>query len=999
MNRSKRSPSRFVVVATLLVLPVLWLATVLGGSVPVARGKMAAVPLTNQLNDGQKVAQEAALADSRVLALTDGRRTEVFGVLDLRGEHTPASAECATTLCYQVEIYNFDENAAVIAIVNPATGVVLDVFGQPGIQPGINKRLADLATQIAISAPEVIEILGYKPLKTDMAPVPAGLAGTTCTGGHLCVAPTFRVGEELLWVVVDLTTESIAGLEWTYLGPDEEQTAAPFIPTGCNTPGSVNRDGWSLNYNVSAGDGLRIHGITFNGVTVANSIKLMEWHARYNSGSGFEDSIGCGGGGGFQIFPFGQTQVLDLVDGGDIIGFEVVQDFRMSSWGSSCNYRYEQRIHFYNDGRFRVVSGAYGKGCGTTALYRPIVRVDMDVTATGNQSFATWNGADWSTHATEFWQLQAAPYTDNNYKWLISHNAGQGYYIEPGQGQFGDNGRGDDAYIYVTQHKPSEGDTDLGIIWDCCDLGHLNGPHLFVNSESIANQNLVLWYVPQMMTDVTVGDMYCWTVNTSETYPCFAGPMFIPKAYNSFTHSGPIELGETAVFTSSVAGQAPFTYTWDFGDGVGTDTVPNPSYQYPNSGTFTVTLTTTGANGESATTTQTILVEALVAPTASFTDNGPYVAVGAEATFTNTSIGASSYLWDFGDGNSSTAPNPTHVYDAPASYTVTMTATNVIGNDTAETVLQVGFAPQAGFSHDALATVGEVVQFTNESTGSDDLEYLWDFGDGFTSTAANPSHTYTTTGEYDVTLTTSNNWGEDSTMVLLVVGVGPTAAITPNGPAVVNQPIQLNHASTGTAELSFWWDLGDGATSGDESPSHSYAATGDYTVTLTVSNSWGTDTAEWLITVGDAAGDVTPADGGEVIGEGITLTVPAGGTADALTLLYTATDTDPSFAGYTYTGVSFNLSAFLNGSLLTPYNFEEAVAVVLDYEAADFDPATIMLVYWDGAEWVDAAETCAASPIRASAATELCATGDFALVGQPLVVITTYQQYLPLVIR
>lgn len=989
--------------ATLLVLPVLWLATVLGGSVPVARGKMAAVPLTNQLNDDQRVAQEAALADSRVLALTDGRRTEVFGVLDLRGEHTPASVECATTKCYQVEIYNFDENAAVIAIVNPASGVVLDVFGQPGIQPGINKRLADLATQIAMNDPEVIEILGYKPTKTDMAPVQGGLQGSSCDGGHLCAAPSFRVGDRLLWAVVDLTEEKLAGLNWTDLGPESAETSAPFIPLGCTTPGTVNRDGWSLSYNVTGGDGLRVHGVSFNGVTVANSIKLMEWHARYSGGSGFVDSIGCGGGGGFQIFPFGQTQVLDLTDNLsgrlEVIGFEVVQDFRMSSWGASCNYRYEQRIQFFNDGRFRVVAGAYGKGCGTTAVYRPVVRMDVDVTATGGQSFATWDGSNWVANPTEFWQLQAAPYTDNDYKWRITHSSGRGYYLEPGQGQFNDEGRGDNGYIYVSQHKPSEGDTDLGLMGSCCITDHQQGPHNFLNSESIANQNLVIWYVPQMVTDVTPGNYYCWTVTTSETYPCFAGPMFIPKAYNSFTHSGPIELGETAVFTSSVAGQAPFTYTWDFGDGVGTDTVPNPSYQYPNSGTFTVTLTSTGANGESATTSQTILVEALVAPTAGFTDNGPYVAVGEAAVFSNTSVGASSYLWDFGDGSTSTATNPTHIYNAPASYTVTMTATNVVGDDTAATVLQVGFAPEAGFSHDTLATVNEAVQFTNESTGSDALEYAWDFGDGATSTAVSPSHTYTATGSYTVTLTTSNNWGEDSTAVSLVVGVGPTAAIAPNNPAVVNEPIQLSHASTGTAELSFWWDLGDGATSGAEAPSHSYAATGDYTVTLTVSNSWGTDTAAWLLTVGDYAGDVTPAEGGEIIGEGITLTVPAGGTADVLTLLYTITDNNPQWPDYTYTGVSFNLSAFLNGQLLSPYSFAEAVTIALDYETADLDPDTVLLLYWNGAEWVDAAEACGGSG-RATAELHLCTTGDFALVGQPLVVApTSYQLYLPLVIR
>jgi hypothetical protein len=78
----------------------------------------------------------------------------------------------------------------------------------------------------------------------------------------------------------------------------------------------------------------------------------------------------------------------------------------MSNWGSGCNYRYEQRIHFYNDGRFRVVSGAFGKGCGTIGVYRPVVRIDIAVDGSGNNSFATWDGAEWQTHQEEFWQLQ-----------------------------------------------------------------------------------------------------------------------------------------------------------------------------------------------------------------------------------------------------------------------------------------------------------------------------------------------------------------------------------------------------------------------------------------------------------------------------------------------------------------------------------------------------------------------------------------------------------------
>jgi hypothetical protein len=407
----KRSLPRWLLTAALLILPLLWLTNLLGGSVPVARGKITAVPLTDQLSESQRMAQQAALADSRVLALTEGRRTEVFSVVDLRGQHTPASTVCATETCYQVDIYNFDANEAIMAIVHGESMAVLDVLHLPGGQPGINKRLADLALHIALNDPEVIDILGYKPLKADLAPVPADLVGSACDEGHLCAAPTFRVGDKLLWAVVDLTAENMAGLAWTDLSEEPETTAPPFVPTNCTTPGTVTREGWIVSYAATASDGLRVYDVSFNGTSVAKNIKVLEWHASYGA-SGYKDSLGCGGGGGFQIFPYGDTEVLDLVDGeGAVIGFEVMQDFRMSSWGGWCNYRYDQRIQFYNDGRFRVVNGAYGKGCGDNSTYYPVVRIDLDVVETGQQSFATWNGLAWQTHATEFWDLQASPYT------------------------------------------------------------------------------------------------------------------------------------------------------------------------------------------------------------------------------------------------------------------------------------------------------------------------------------------------------------------------------------------------------------------------------------------------------------------------------------------------------------------------------------------------------------------------------------------------------------
>lgn len=564
MNSKRPSPRIILSILLLLVLAIT--TSLLLDPTQTARGKSAAQPLPVVHTVAQQMAQELALSDARVMQHTSGRRAEVFGVRDVLGQYTAASNACATAVCYQVEIYNFDDNATILAIVNTDRGEVLDVLHQPGIQPGINKRLADRAIEIAINAPEVIAALGYRPSREGVTPVAGGLADSLCDQGHLCAAPTFNAGDRFLWAVVDLTTETLVGITWTDVIPDQPNTFIPTLPQSCTTPGSVNRAGWSLEYGTTGTDGLRVHTISYNGVPVANNIKLVEWHADYGS-SGFVDYIGCGGGGGgFHISPYGQTQVVDLLNPqGQIVGFEVVQDFRMGNWGANCNYRYDQRIQFFNDGRFRVVSGAYGKGCGTNATYRPVVRIDIAVNDSANDSFATWNGTEWQTHETEFWQLQAAPYTAEGYKWLVYDISGDGYYLEPGQGQFGDGGRGDFAYIYVTLHKPEEGDTDLGSIGACCYDDHRQGPHNFVNGETILNQNIVIWYVPQMVTEVnpSQGIYYCWTLQGEPnpvTYPCYSGPMFVPN-WLTAPEYGAALTPETAVQSGVPGSTVSYTLT------------------------------------------------------------------------------------------------------------------------------------------------------------------------------------------------------------------------------------------------------------------------------------------------------------------------------------------------------------------------------------------------------------------------------------------------------
>lgn len=499
------------------------------------RGKPAAYPLIETLTPEQRLAQDLALADPRVQAFTTGHRSEVFGVRRIRNDVPASAAECRhpDTDCRQVELYVFDTDAAVVAIVNLTTRTVLDVFYQPGVRPGINKRLADRAITIAMNAPEVQQALGFRPTSVDMAPVDADMVNSVCEEGHLCVGPTFRVGNRILWAIVDLTDERLVGINWTNVAPDG--ASITFTAETCPQPGTLQRDGWTLAYETTSTDGLRVFDVSFYTHTLLTSAKLAEWHVDYGT-TGFRDSTGCGdGGGGFAIAPYGETEIRDLRDSTNAyLGFELVQDFRMSNWGASCNYRYEQHMQFFTDGRFRIVGGAYGRGCSTNPIYRPVMRIDVAIEGDDHDTLRTSNdnGQTWTLATSEAWWLQNTPTTD----WVISDTlTNLAYRIIPGEpGLFAPEERGDYAYIYLTHHHPDEGDSDLGSLGGCCNDNHQQGPDLFINGESTTDTNLVLWYVPQMQTDA-IGDdangFYCWTVNgepTPEAYPCFAGPMFEP---------------------------------------------------------------------------------------------------------------------------------------------------------------------------------------------------------------------------------------------------------------------------------------------------------------------------------------------------------------------------------------------------------------------------------------------------------------------------------------
>jgi len=222
----------------------------------------------------------------------------------------------------------------------------------------------------------------------------------------------------------------------------------------------------------------------------------------------------------------------------------------------------------------------------------------------------------------------------------------------------------------------------------------------------------------------------------------------------------PLSVTFTDTSTGSVA-----SWSWNFGDG-GTSTQQHPVYVYNSAGPYTVALTVTGPDGSDTKTQTNYITVSAPAPVANFSATPLSGTTPLSVTFTDTSTGSvASWSWNFGDGGTSTQQHPVYVYNSAGPYTVALTVTGPDGSDTKTQTNYITVsapAPVANFS--AKPTSGRAplaVQFKDTSTGTVN-SWLWNFGDGGTSTLQNPDHTYATEGSYTVSLTVTGPGGSNT---------------------------------------------------------------------------------------------------------------------------------------------------------------------------------------------------------------------------------------------
>lgn len=301
--------------------------------------------------------------------------------------------------------------------------------------------------------------------------------------------------------------------------------------------------------------------------------------------------------------------------------------------------------------------------------------------------------------------------------------------------------------------------------------------------------------------------------------------------------------GDTTYFIqlSTFSNSNLVAWNWNFGDG-NTDTTLNPVHHYQNNGNYIVNLNITDANGCNKDSSKTVIVRSLPQP--SFTVTHPCIGQAAGFAIVASVPAYTNPIWNFGTNNdSSILANPYYTFNQTGNYNVKLSVTDVYGcnGDTTQTIF-ISPLPLANFSFDTNC-LGNAIIFTDNSADSSGVisNWKWNFGDSTISNLTNPNHFYTQSGNYDVILTISNQYGcTDSLQHTVLVNSTPIAAFSSNNVTIGGTNIfNDNSIANATNLLSWQWNFGDGFTSNLQNPQHNYSQADTFNVSLIVVNSNG----------------------------------------------------------------------------------------------------------------------------------------------------------------
>lgn len=319
---------------------------------------------------------------------------------------------------------------------------------------------------------------------------------------------------------------------------------------------------------------------------------------------------------------------------------------------------------------------------------------------------------------------------------------------------------------------------------------------------------------------VTCSQTYCVTINMCSVTP-------------DFTYTVNCK---TVSFSDASTGTGPFTYSWDFGDG-NTSSAANPVHTYAACGTYTVTLTVCDAVC-CKTITKTIVIPCcVVASDFCLTTHGRDVTLninmGTNPGSTTYDVYVDGVLTPWTSGTTQTLSAGVHVICVKASYTDP--CGNVCCATSCKTISVSDLCTLAANFWFQVQSGGTVV-FTDQTTGGVSNSYLWDFGDGNTSTTASPTHTYTSTGTFDVCLTVTSVNGSDACTqhVCKTVVIEKPCLVFADYAAThcTAAPLTVVFKNLSVNAVKYEWDFGDGGTDISTDPTHTYAAPGKYIVCL-----------------------------------------------------------------------------------------------------------------------------------------------------------------------